>query len=307
MEEVALNTLSNHDPVRVFVAATPAEWLPMKVLEFSIREQTELPVELSAIYTHGRVIPVPKDPANRARTPFSFQRFLIPELCHFQGRAIYMDADMQVFQNIDTLWNSPFNGSDVQTVSSAAGERRSQFSVVLLDCAQLNWKIEDIVAQLDSGELNYQTLMFDMKVARSISYSLPEKWNSLEHFKPEHTCLLHYTDMNIQPWVSLNNPNGHLWVACLKRALDQGFITEQELRREIEQGHVRPSLINHVSSASTVNWKPGLADIWRDLQFTPPFYAITASSKGAVRTGLSKLSRALQILKLAVVSPPVNH
>ncbi|MFG0826859.1 glycosyltransferase [Pseudomonas sp. CJQ_7] len=298
MDETMALTPNNQKPVRVFVAATPAEWLPMKVLEFSIREHTDLPVELSAIYTHSRTIPTPKDPANRARTPFSFQRFLIPELCNFQGKAIYLDADMQVFQNIDSLWNSPFNGSDLQTVGSATGLRRSQFSVVLLDCAQLNWKIEDIVGKLDSGTLNYQTLMFDMKVAKSISYSIPEKWNSLEHFEQDHTCLLHYTDMNTQPWISLNNPNGHLWVACLKRALEQGFITQDQLRHEIAQGHVRPSLINQVSSTTIETWRPSLTDTWRDLCFTPPFYAITASSKGAIRTGLSKLSRAMQILKL---------
>lgn len=291
-------TTSNHEPVRVFVAATPAEWLPMKVLEFSIREQTDLPVELSAIYTHARNIPVPKDLANRARTPFSFQRFLIPELCSFQGKAIYLDADMQVFQNIDSLWNSPFNGCDLQTVGSAAGERRSQFSVVLLDCEQLNWKIEDIIAQLDSGALDYQTLMFDMKVAKSISYDIPEKWNSLEHFEQGHTCLLHYTDMNTQPWISLNNPNGHLWLACLRRALDRGFITPDQLLHEVTQGHVRPSLIKQVSSSPLTSWRPSITDIWQDLCFTPPFYSITASSKGAVRTGLSKLSRAVKILKL---------
>lgn len=295
-----VSTPNSLEPVRIFVAATPAEWLPMKVLEFSIREQTDLPVELSAIYTYSRAIPIPKDPANRARTPFSFQRFLIPELCNFQGKAIYMDADMQVFQNIESLWNSPFNGSDLQTVGSAVGERRSQFSVVLLDCAQLQWRVEEIVAQLDNGTLDYQALMFEMKVARSISYGIPEKWNSLEYFKAGHTCLLHYTDMNIQPWTSLNNPNGHLWVACLRRALEQGFITEDQLHHEVAQRHVRPSLISQVSSAAATPWKPTMTDIWRELCFTPPFYAITTSSKGPIRTGLSKLSRAMQLMKLVV-------
>ncbi|MFY1666478.1 glycosyltransferase [Pseudomonas sp. Pseu.R1] len=307
MEETMLHTVSDPELVRVFVAATPAEWLPMKVLEFSIREQTELPVELSAIYTHARTIPVPKDPANRARTPFSFQRFLIPELCNFQGKAIYMDADMQVFQDISSLWKTPFLGSDLQTVGNGSGGRRSQFSVVLLDCAQLNWKIEDIIAQLDDGTLTYQTLMFDMKVAKSVSYSLPEKWNSLEHFERGETCLLHYTDMNIQPWVSLSNPNGQLWVECLKRAIEQGFITRQQLNQEVALGHVRPSLISQVTSDSLSNWKPSLGEIWRDLHFSPPFYAITASNKGGLRTALSKLSRALQILKLAVVSQPAHR
>lgn len=290
------------DPVRIFVAATPAEWLPMKVLEFSILEQTTLPVHLSAIYTHGRTIPVPNDPANRARTPFSFQRFLIPELCEYQGRAIYLDADMQVFKDIASLWDSPFNGSDVQTVSNGTEERRSQFSVILMDCSKLKWNIEDIIKQLDSGALTYQTLMFDMKVADSISYSLPQTWNSLEHYESLNTCLLHYTDMNTQPWVSLGNANGSLWVDCLKRALAQGFISAGELSREIEKGHVRPSLESQVASDSLSDWKPSLKDIWQDIKFVPPFYAITAPRSGKLKTLLSRLSRIQQLLRQISVS-----
>jgi hypothetical protein len=43
--------------------------------------------------------------------------------------------------------------------------------------------------------------------------------------------------------VSLNNPLAHLWVECLRRAIAAGFITEEELAREIAAGHVRPSLV----------------------------------------------------------------
>ncbi|MFK7699188.1 hypothetical protein [Pseudomonas caspiana] len=287
------------DAVRIFVAATPAEWLPMKVLEFSIRERTALPVQLSAIYTHARAIPVPKDAANRARTPFSFQRFLIPELCGYKGRAIYMDADMQVFHDIAAVWNSPFNGSDLQTVSNGTEQRRPQFSVVLMDCARLQWNIEDIVNKLDNGTLSYTRLMFDMEIAESVAYSLPQAWNSLEYYEENITCLLHYTDMNTQPWVSMNNANGNLWVDCLLRALSCGFISQQELSREIEQGHVRPSLASQLSSGSIATWKPSIKDILSDIKFIPPFYTIMAPRAGKLKILLSKMLRAQQILKLA--------
>lgn len=279
------------DTVRIFVAATPAEWLPMKVLEFSIRENTRLSIQLSAIYTHQRSIPTPKDAHNRARTPFSFQRFLIPELCGFEGRAIYLDADMQVFQDIAGLWTRPFDGSVLQTVGSSIGARRSQFSVMLLDCARLNWNIEEIIARLDNGEISYQELMYEMKLAGEISYDIPETWNSLEHYTPAKTCLVHYTDMNTQPWVSLDNPNGELWVSCLRRALDSGFITRAELQREIDSGHVRPSLLAEAFAGSARNWRPSLSDLLSDISFTPPFYLIAASRMGGLRTNVSKLSR----------------
>lgn len=271
-------------PVRVFVAATPAEWLPMRVLEFSIRERSSLPVELSAIYSHQRPIPQPKGAGNRARTPFSFQRFLIPELCQFKGRAIYMDADMQVFEDIEGLWNQPFGDNHLLTVASGTQGRRSQFSVMVLDCKQLNWKIEDIVADLDSGALEYRTLMFEMSVAKKIGYSVPVYWNSLEQYSAGQTSLLHYTDMNTQPWVSLENPNGHIWMACLRRAVESGFISRAELAREVEQHHVRPTLLVQLDSGIDSASQLSIGAVVRDLAFQAPYHKLGKKWLGRLRT-----------------------
>ena len=271
-------------PVRVFVAATPAEWLPMRVLEFSIREHSSLPVELSAIYSHQRPIPQPKGLENRARTPFSFQRFLIPELCQFKGRAIYMDADMQVFEDIEGLWNQPFSDNHLLTVASGAPGRRPQFSVMVLDCERLNWKIEDIVAELDSGALEYRTLMFEMSVAKKIGYSVPVTWNSLEQYSAGQTSLLHYTDMNTQPWVSLENPHGHVWMACLRRAIESGFISREEIAREVELHHVRPTLLVQIDSGIDRTSQLSVAAVIKDLAFQAPYHKLGKKRLGRLRT-----------------------
>lgn len=262
------------DPVRVFVAATPAEWLPMRVLEFSIRERTSLPVEVSAIYSYQRSIPQPKDPKNSARTPFSFQRFLIPELCRFKGCAIYMDADMQVFEDIAGLWNQPFSGNHLLTVASATPGRRPQFSVMVLDCERLKWKVEDIIADLDNGVLEYDALMFDMSPAEKIGYSVPMTWNSLERYDPGQTALLHYTDMNTQPWVSLENPNGYIWVACLRRAIESGFISREDVVREVRSRHVRPTLLNQIDTGVDQTSKLSFFSIIRDVAFCAPYHKL---------------------------------
>ncbi|MCQ9378581.1 glycosyltransferase [Methyloversatilis sp. XJ19-49] len=230
-------------PVRVFVACTEAELLPMRVLEFSIRASASLPVTLVALHSQGREIPMPADLVNRPRTPFSFQRFLIPELCGHAGRAIYLDADMLVFSDIAELWCQEFHDHDLLTVIEEDHGRRGQFSVMLLDCAALDWRIESIVARLDAGELDYGALMYDMRVARSVGRVLPAGWNALERYSPGDTRLLHYTDMNSQPWVSCANPQGHLWVTWLRRAIADDFIPRASLAQMVTCGHVRPSLL----------------------------------------------------------------
>ena len=259
------------EPIRVFVACTPSEWLPMKVLEFSIKETTSLPVEVSAIYTFNRTIPMPQAIENRPRTPFSFQRFLIPELCGYSGKAIYLDADMQVFRDINELWNHDFFGCDLQTVQEAKKGRRGQFSVMLLDCKALGWNVEQIVTDLDAGKLNYAALMYEMRVARKIGRDIFPHWNSLERYEAGKTSLLHNTNMHTQPWISKDNPLGYLWVACLRRAIVSGFISQVQLEREVRLGYVRPSLLEQIKVGVDDSIALSKAIQRLDRTFIPPY------------------------------------
>ena len=241
-------TVEQLDQIRIFVAATPAESLPVRVLEFSIQETTKRSVHVTSIYTAQRQIPMPKSHENRPRTPFSFQRFLIPELCKFRGRAIYLDADMQVFSDIAELWEHDLNNFDLQTIRTENSGRRGQFSVLLLNCEKLNWDIDDIIADLDSGALSYDSLMYEMRIVSKIGRDINPAWNSLEKFHLGTTRLLHYTDMNIQPWISTENPLAYLWVGCLRRAINANFISLDDVSSEIKKGHVRPSLMAQLES-----------------------------------------------------------
>jgi hypothetical protein len=277
---------SHSDPVRVFVAATVAEWLPTRVLEFSIKETGTLPVHLLRIASFDRRIPLPRDLRNQPRTPFSFQRFLIPELCGYQGRAIYLDADMQLFSDIGALWNAPMDGHDLLAVREGTAGRKGQFSVVLLDCERLQWRIESIVQELDDGRYTYEQLMSEMCVADSVGRTLDPGWNSLEAYAPGRTHLLHYTDMDTQPWVSLKNPLAHLWVECLRRAIAAGFITEEELAREIAAGHVRPSLMAQLKQPTARN-----GELHRlDAGFVAPYRSIRSGKASPWMSWRSMLS-----------------
>jgi len=232
--------------IRVFVACTEAERLPMQVLAHSIRATSSVPVEVAAIHDFQRPIPMPRELRNRPRTPFSFQRFLIPELCGYRGRAIYLDADMQVFHDIDELWSHPMEGNALLTVSEGNSGRRGQFSVILLDCERLRWRVEDIVAGLDEGRFTYEQLMQEMCIAPEVGRVLSPAWNSLERYEPGRTRLLHYTDMDTQPWIFADHPLGHLWLDGLRRALAAGAVDRAFVERAVSLGHVRPSLLRQL-------------------------------------------------------------
>lgn len=73
--------------------------------------------------------------------------------------------------------------------------------------------------------------MYEVFVVCSVGIALDPDWNSLEKYEQGQTLLLRYSNMVTQPWVSLKNPFGHLWVVCLKRAIDAGFVSEDKLAR----------------------------------------------------------------------------
>lgn len=265
-------------PIRVYVGSQEEQMLSVKVLEHSIRRHASMTVEVMPLHKAGITYRQPRESKNWPRTPFSFQRFSIPMLAGHRGRAIYLDSDMLVFRDIKDLWTLPFDGADLLAAQAPEGDasRRPQFSVMLLDCGRLEWTPEAVVEALDSGRLSYEQLMHEMALARQVRAGISSHWNSLEHHDPASTCLVHYTDMNTQPWVHARNPHGGLWIRELLLAVESGFVSVDEIEEHVARGWVRPSLLKHVRSRkeslpvwSRRGW------IW-DRGFEPPYKRIPA-------------------------------
>jgi hypothetical protein len=239
--------LDLESPIRVYVATQEEQMLAVHVLEYSIRKHASMSVEVVPMHQAGIEVPMPKEISNRPRTPFSFQRFLIPQLAGFRGRAVYLDSDMQVFRDMKDLWTLPMHDAPLLCAAEPSDTgRRPQFSVMLLDCARLEWRIDRIVADLDSGALNYHQLMHDMRVAPNYRMDIDPRWNSLERYRENDTALLHYTDMETQPWVHNRHPHGYIWFRDLFEAIDAGFISVDLVREHVTRGFIRPSVMYQV-------------------------------------------------------------
>jgi hypothetical protein len=285
--------LNVESPVRVFVATQEPQMLSVRVLEYSIRKHASLTVEVVPMHRAGIDVPMPSDVKNRPRTPFSFQRFLIPELAGHRGRAIYLDSDMQVFRDIRELWTLPFQGASLLAAREPGDTgRKPQFSVMLLDCEALPWRIDEIVAALDRGELSYESLMYEMKVAPSIRADIDPSWNSLERYEAGVTGLLHYTDMGTQPWVYARHPFGYLWTRDLFEAIDGGVIERAMVEEHVQKGYVRPSLLYQVDQRLEDGLLLPGAVAERDSAFRAPFEAIHKHAGSAWSNPLVK-ARAL--------------
>lgn len=233
--------------LRVFVGASRAEWLPVRVLEYSASQTTRKPVRFEALF--DLQVPTPRHRRNQPGTNFSLYRFAVPKLCDYAGRALYLDSDTIVFRDIHELGTLPFEDASVLVTAIADADHQDKAgSVMLLDCGRLAWRVEEIVQRMDEGKFTYDALMLDPSVidGARIRAAIPPHWNSLDRYEPNQTALLHYTNMHTQPWVTRQSPLGHLWLSVLQRACQDGFIALDEIAREVAAGNVRPSLLEQV-------------------------------------------------------------
>jgi hypothetical protein len=237
-------------PARFYVGTDTTQILGAKILEYSIRKHSSIPVEVD--YMLDVTWPFPKDPKNQPGTHFSFHRFAIPERAGYTGRAIYVDADMLVLRDPKELWELPFNGATVMYAAPSNPKKYGkQFSVMLLDCGTLTWKVDRIITEgLDAGKFNYNQLMKELCIepAERVREGIPAEWNSLELYEPGKTGLIHYTNMKRQPWLNAQNRNGHLWLQYLKDALADGWVTRAEVEEAQAKGWARPSLLKHLDA-----------------------------------------------------------
>ena len=262
-------------PIRIFVGTDISQMIGAKVLQYSLQTHTAMTATFDLMQDVNPT--APKDKANWAKTEFSFRRFAIPAHAGYHGRGVYLDADMQVFQDFRELWEAPFEGATVLGAPSNSPKRTAQFSVMLLDCARLKWNVDEIIAGLDAGRYDYDQLVSEMCLLppEQVRRSLSSDWNSLEEFHENRTRLIHYTDMLKQPWVSARNRNGHLWVSELMRAMSAGFVSQNDVDEAIKAGFARPSLARQMATPRAL-WpmiKPAARLLDRDYK---PHATVTA-------------------------------
>lgn len=227
-------------PARIFLDEGPTQTLPAKVLEFSVKKYATLSVEFHRIEADA-----PGAPGEPGASSVGFprSRFGVPRMCGYSGRAICLEADMQVFVDLMDLWTRPFGGASVLYARhDTPTSRLALYSVLVLNCAELDWDATEIVAGLADGRLTVDSLICPLGVQESQPGGLPAEWNSLDTYVHGETRLLHYTEKATQPWVSHRSRYSDLWLGDLAEALAEGFIAEEFLLDQVERGHISPEL-----------------------------------------------------------------
>lgn len=192
--------------------------------------------------------PLPLHLKYRNLTEFSLYRYLIPALCSFEGRAIYLDSDMVCLGDIGDLFDSSVDGYDFLAKREYAerdGEKMRASSTLLIDCERCRFDLDQIFAEIDQGLYTYTE--FSQMGKRFLTrhpYRIGEidpEWNVFDR-RNGKTKLIHYTNQFTQPWKYRGHAFGEVWFSYLWDALAAGWVTEGDIELAMQRGYARQDL-----------------------------------------------------------------
>ena len=268
--------MSEHTRPVVFIGSGEASVLERKTLIYSIKKNSrETPEIIVFNGTHNTIEREGAEPqlapmSLRAKynniTEFSNYRFLIPALCNFSGRAIYIDSDMISIADLGDLFNASLDNVDLLAKSfvDPSGQRRWGLSVSLYDCARCRFDLDSYIDEIERGVFAYNDLQqMSPRFLAAHPFRIGEidpHWNSYDHFDNQ-TKLIHYTNLHTQPWKVRGHPHGKLWFRYFEEARQAGYVTDADIDLAIRRGYARQDLTkgNTISPGTVV--KNALSDL----------------------------------------------
>jgi hypothetical protein len=191
----------------VFVGCDPnnCDLEQMMVLDYSIHKYTSVPVEIVWMQ-------LSRDPKSfwysdpeknkgwnttRWPTPFSGFRWAIPEYCNYSGRAIYMDADVVILDDLVKLWQHPIQGQSV--VAAKTNADMTRLCTCVWDC----YAAKDVVLPIEKLRKNpksHKEMMALFKKNAQLIQPYQDSYNCIdgENLATKEIKILHYSDMGTQ-------------------------------------------------------------------------------------------------------------
>lgn len=246
-------------PVNIFISSGEASLLERKVLIYSLHRNSGRKLDIrvfngthNAIESDGlepQLVPMSLKVKYQNVTEFSNYRFMVPEICGYQGRAISMDSDMIVLGDIGELFDSEMGDNNFLAKAEAYGRNFLGLwglSVMLINCARTRFDLELYYDEMQSGKYGYADLhqMQSRFLARHPFKigKLNPCWNEFDRCYSD-TKLIHYTNLFSQPWKFRSHPYGNLWFEYFEEARSAGYITDLDIERTLVRAYARKDLL----------------------------------------------------------------
>jgi hypothetical protein len=187
--------------LNVFIGADPRQPLAYSVLQHSIRVNSSQPVAITALQLDQ--LPIKR----RGLTEFTFSRFLVPYLCNFRGKALFLDADMVVTGDIAQLFETADHASAV--LVNKEQDAFEWASAMLFNCDHCKTLTPAFID-------NEKNQLFDFKWAEHPVGAFPPEWNrAVGYVDTSDAKLRHYTQ-GIPCWAETRGLDDGPWVSAFK-------------------------------------------------------------------------------------------
>ncbi|MEA5526327.1 glycosyltransferase [Nodularia spumigena] len=251
--------MNNQKTIKVFIGSGEASLLERKVAIYSLQKHTQRQLDIYVFNgTHNAIELNDQEPflaplslklKYHNITEFSLYRFLIPQICNYQGKAIWIDSDTVCLADIAEIFDTSLNGCDFLAKAEAYNTRSSNLwglSVMLIDCKQTRFDLETYFNEIAQGLYTYTD--FSCMSPAFLAHhplkigQLDPQWNVFDYCD-EQTKLIHYTNLNTQPWKYPHHPYGELWFEYFEEARKAGYITERDIEFSLVRAYVRPDIL----------------------------------------------------------------
>lgn len=199
--------MKTNDTIRIFVGCDPnnCDLEQMMVLDYSIHKHTSAPVEIVWMQlsrdpnSYWYSNPETNEGWNTTKwsTPFSGFRWAIPEYCDYSGRAIYMDADVVILDDLAKLWQHPIDGQSI--VAAKTNADMTRLCTCVWDCNKAK-EIIPSVQKLRKDPDSHKQMMKLLKKNQKLIEPYQDSYNCVdgEGLAIENIRVLHYSDMGTQ-------------------------------------------------------------------------------------------------------------
>lgn len=215
--------------LRIFIGWDSREPECSDVLRYSLEKHSSIPLDIRYLKMPELDFDRPWDPLQS--TEFTYTRFLVPHLCGYQGKAIFMDCDMLCLGDIKELDDLPMDNLALRVVKhdyrptaktkmdgkvQTVYPRKNWSSLMLMNCANLRLWSKRVVETSSGAYLHRFQEVPDEQIGE-----IPDTWNTLD-WMDERTRLIHYTSGG--PWFEeyKDHPYGAIWLeyeAAYQRSL----------------------------------------------------------------------------------------
>lgn len=224
--------------LRIFIGWDSRFPEPAEVLAYSLLKFSSIPLEINYLKLDELDFQRAHDPLQS--TEFTYTRFLVPHLCGFEGKAMFLDNDMLCLGDVKPLDDLDMSDLALRVVKhdyrpentvkmygcvQTSYPRKNWSSMMLMKCDRLRlWTKQVVETQTGAYLHRFQDIPDEM------IGEIPNTWNTLD-WMDERTQLIHYT--NGGPWFEQyqDHPHAGVW-----------YQMRDEMRARQSQGRNRPGL-----------------------------------------------------------------